>query len=574
MARKGEKRIGKGLIAVIMCLLSLTAPLLPAAQPVRAQDAPAEHYSAPDIAKVIEGIINWKKADNGSTPEGYLINDTFLTLAGTTSGDWFPFGLGRYGYPDNDQGYLAMITEVVQNRYQEPGKLSAVKATEWHRISLAILAMGGDPTAVGKDQNGKPINLIADGTYNRGQTASLGRQGINGWIWGLIALDSKRYAIPAGASYSRSDIIREILSRQLADGGFTLTGNSADPDITAMALQALAPYYGSTQTYTYQSEATGERTTRSVREAADEALAWLAKAQLPEGDYESWGTRNLESTAQVAVALCSLGIDPQKDQRFIKNGHSLLAAMLSYRMPDGGFVHSRAYDPDNPTSQPDKSNSMASEQALYSLVAVWRQMKGLSSLYDFRPAGDTLAGTPDSTGESRPKLIFSSADRASVEALPAKLTTGQYVEVVSLLNKLEQSGDFPGKADYAARLAAARQAILGIQAKIDGINQDVLHKLYPFEGISLADRGVVNDIVQRYETLSDYDQGKILRWDDVVKTKTKLDNLLRALYIALALAVTATAATIGVTYRIKRRRGKKAREMEELAALYGEKDSP
>ena len=572
MVHKVKKGMSTKLIAVILCFVSL-ASLLPAVLTAQAQSKSSKVYSVPEIEKVIEGIINWKKADNGSTADDYLMNNTFLELAGSSAGDWFPIGLGRYGYPDNNQGYLAMITEVVRNRYKEPGKLSSVKATEWHHISLAILAMGGDPTAVGKDPDGKPINLIADGTYDRGKTASLGKQGINGWIWGLITLDSRRYQIPPGAFYSRSDIITEILRQQLLDGGFALTGSSSDSDITAMAIQALAPYYNSAETYTYQREATGQKTTRSVREVVDEALVWLAKTQLPGGDYKSWGTNNLESTAQVVVALCSLGIDPQKDQRFIKNGVSLLDGMLSYRMTDGGFIHSRTYESDNPTSQPDKSNSMAGEQALYSCVAVWRQMKGLSPLYDFRPDESAVSNSAAITGENRPELVFSAADRVSVESLPARLTTEQYVEVVSLLAKLEQSADFQGKMDYASRLTSVKQEILGIQAKIDGINQDVLTKLYPFDRISLSDRGVVNDIMKRYETLSDYDKKKVLRWEDVVKTRTKLDNLVRALYIAFASAVVGIVAAISVVRRIKRRKGKKVREMEELAALYGEKDN-
>lgn len=136
--------------------------------------------------------------------------------------------------------------------------------------------MGGDPTSIGADRDGKPINLIADGVYNRGEVASLGKQGINGWIWGLIALDSLRYPIPEGAFYSRDDIILEILRRQLPDGGFALTGEEADPDITAMALQALSPYYNNKTTYSYTVKSTGEEVTRTVRQIVDEALSTLS----------------------------------------------------------------------------------------------------------------------------------------------------------------------------------------------------------------------------------------------------------------------------------------------------------
>ena len=188
-----------------------------------------------------DGIIAWKKADNGSEPGGDLINNAFLELAGTTPGDWFPIGMSRLGVTDDYDGYLAVLRQKVEKRYVTKDKLSRAKATEWHRISLAVLAAGGDPTSFGKNADGSAIDLIADGTYDRGRTAPLGRQGINGWIWGLIALDSMRYPVPDGAFYTRDDLITAILSQQLCDGGFALTGSAADPDITAMAVQALAP---------------------------------------------------------------------------------------------------------------------------------------------------------------------------------------------------------------------------------------------------------------------------------------------------------------------------------------------
>jgi hypothetical protein len=215
------KQAGKKLTAVLLCLCCLLAT---AAKPLAAsQDRqPNKNLWQRELETIIQGIIDWKKADSGEASSGCLLNDVFLQAAGTTAGDWYPIGLGRYGAVDNYQAYLAVVTQAVQDRYKQPGKLSAVKATEWHRIALAILAMGGDPTAVGRDRDGKPINLIADGVYNRGRTASLGKQGLNGWIWGLIALDAKRYEIPAGSYYSRSDIITEILRSKLPGGGLYL----------------------------------------------------------------------------------------------------------------------------------------------------------------------------------------------------------------------------------------------------------------------------------------------------------------------------------------------------------------
>ena len=167
------------------------------------------------------------------------------------------------------------------------------------------------------------------------------------------------------AYYTRDDIIIEILRQQLPSGGFALSGKTADPDITAMAIQALAPYYNSEKTYTYTQKESGRELSQNVHTVIEEALSCLSLLQLDTGDFESWGTQNVESTDQVLVALCCLGIDPLTDNRFIKNGNTLLDGILRYRMPDGGFIHSFTYDSDNPTSLPDQSNTMAGEQTLY-----------------------------------------------------------------------------------------------------------------------------------------------------------------------------------------------------------------
>ncbi len=338
--------------------------------------------SALDIA---EGIISWKKNENGSSDGDFLIGDKLLEQAGTTAGDWYPIGLGRLNIKDNNSGYLAVVKDKIEDRYRLPEKLSSSKATEWHRISLAVLAMGGDPTQIGTDEAGNTIDLIADGTYDRGRTVSLGRQGINGWIWGLIALDSMRYEIPEGAYYSREDIITEILKQQLDDGGFALAGTESDPDITAMAIQAFTPYRNDEKVYTYRRKSTGSEVSKSVDQVISEALDCLSRIQLSTGDYESWGTENVESTAQVLSALCSLGIDPLVDERFIKNGNTLLDGIMRYKLENGGFTHSFAYDPENPDALPNQANSMAGEQTLCAMAALWRMHSGMRNLYDFRP---------------------------------------------------------------------------------------------------------------------------------------------------------------------------------------------
>lgn len=581
------------------------------------------------LEEIIEGIINWKKSDVGATSNEYLINSEFLELAGSTPGDWYPMALGRYGFSDNYNAYLAVIEENVTTRYKSKGKLHSAKATEWHRISLAITAAGGNPLAIG-EYEGSRINLIADGTYNRGLVASPGRQGINGWIWGLITLDSKRYEVPEDAFNTRIDFILEILNKQLQDGGWALSGNISDPDITAMAIQALSPYYNSENIYSYKSTQIKDEDgnyivfEKSVRTAVDEAVEWLASVQTDDGDFFSWGTQNVESTVWTMLALISIGINPLDDSRFItSSGKTLLDGILKYRNHDGGFIHSYTYDKDNPTSLPDKSNTMASEQTLYGLIALWRYNNEMRNFFDMRneftleeknqisevknlisnlnsdsdkdsvllalnkylnlsnhdrcyirnygklrdfaikfdvelPLDDSLfIGGQDGGSNGEDVILhFSETNKEEAKAIINldDFTTEYYVDVVRLLYILEHSEDFQDKQKYVIGLEKAYNAIVDIQKEIAQINDLVRQKLYPFEEISLRDRTIVNSIFDRILNLSEYDKKHILSYDDILKTKTQVDNLYTALIVGIILSIVAILASYFLVYDIKKRR--------------------
>lgn len=348
----------------------------------------AEHedYTLSTLEETMVDIISWKKSESGVKGQS-LFSEKILTDAGNSSMDWFAVGLGRMGYTDDYISYLGMLKNTVRQKYLTVDKLDAQKATEWHRISLAILSLGGDPTNIENGTEGDTIDLIADGTYNRGYTEALGSQGINGYIWGLITLDSLRYSVPENSSDTRDRIIEKILENQHSGGAFSFNGEDADIDITAMALTALSPYYNSEQSYSINGEE------MTVRHCVDKAVNYLSVNQNSDGGYTSWGMGNCESTAQVIVALCSLGIDPVNDIRFIKEGNNVLDGLMQYKIEDGGFTHSYKADEDNPFAAPGKSNSMASEQALYSLVALYRFQTDLRSLFDYRPEMNSIAKT-------------------------------------------------------------------------------------------------------------------------------------------------------------------------------------
>ena len=293
-----------------------------------------------------------------------------LVAPGESVSDWIAIATGCSGNPVKRNAYLKGLEEYVTAEYERNGCLHNIKATEYHRISLAVLALGGDPTAFGKDTSGEPINLIAEGTYNWDHSDSLGTQGLNGWIWALITIDAKYYDIPRDAIYTREDMINAILAAQTDEGGFGLSGGSPDVDITAMALQALAPYY--------QNDA-------NVRASVDRALGWLSAQQNDSGDFTSWGTGSAEGTAQTVIALCSLGIDPRTDMRFVKNSRSAMDGLLQYQTQSGMFKHSLGGEDD----------VMATEQAALALIALERLDAKANRLYDFTEV-TVYAGTDDS----------------------------------------------------------------------------------------------------------------------------------------------------------------------------------
>ena len=306
-------------------------------------------------------------AAQGCTAETLLQSDKLT--AGDSVSDWVAIAVSRAGTEGDTSAYRKALERYVTRMYREQGGLDRLRATEWQRTALTALALGADPTAFGRDKNGRSVNLLADGVYQFTAAKSLGTQGLNGWIFGLIALDSARFAVPEDAVYTRAAILQALVAAQEPEGGFGLTVGNSDVDLTAMTLQALAPYQNSTVTYTGTS---GESVT--IREVVRRALAWLSDQQTAEGDFISWDAANLESTAQVIIALCSLGVDPATDARFVKNGISAVDGLMRYRLDDGTFRHILT----------DGSDVMATEQALLAQEAMERLSAARRSLYDFR----------------------------------------------------------------------------------------------------------------------------------------------------------------------------------------------
>lgn len=295
------------------------------------------------ITESAEKVCQWQRDKMGISQDESIFSGDFLQNAGIGSSDWLAIGISRFGFEEDYEAYLTALSQRVK------ALSDTDNATEWQRCAITASAMGGDPA----DLEG--IDLVKGGVYGRDEKNSVGKQGLNGWIFALLTLDTMGYKTPEGAEFDRERILDEIVSVQNTDGGFSLSKGESDIDITAMALQAIAPYYN-------------DFSRDDVRKSVDKAVEYLSGKQDSSGTFGS-----AEADSQVIIALCSLGIDPEADSRFVKSS-DLLTALLSYQNSDGGFAHEKGGD----------SDELATGQALCALAAQKRFELTMRRIYDMR----------------------------------------------------------------------------------------------------------------------------------------------------------------------------------------------
>ena len=194
---------------------------------------------------------------------------------------------------------------------------------------------------------------VTGGFIDKAADSNTGQAGIMSWIYGLHVLNN-------GAKSSKhtvDSVIAELLALQLPDGGWAVMGDNGDVDVTAMAVQSLAPHIDK----------------ESVKTAVDKAVELLALRQKDSGYFASFGDENAESTAQVLVALSSLGIDCRSDKRFIKGGKTVFDILGSFKVAEGRYAHVVG----------GETNESAVTQTLYSLISFDMMLKGKGLLYKF-----------------------------------------------------------------------------------------------------------------------------------------------------------------------------------------------
>jgi hypothetical protein len=225
------------------------------------------------ILKLNESNDNVKISNQLNDSFGFLLSKVPEPTFGTISGEWSVLALARGNYNVPEQYFVNYYNRIVGTVKSAKGVLSTAKNTEYSRLILALSALGKDPTDVG----GYNL-LIPLADYSK--TVN---QGINGGIFALIAFDSNNYEIPTIADSTkqatREKYIEFILNKEIKKdtaqaGGFALSGTTPDPDITAMALQALAPYESKPE----------------VSGVINRALTAISNLQNTDGGFTAWGS--------------------------------------------------------------------------------------------------------------------------------------------------------------------------------------------------------------------------------------------------------------------------------------------
>lgn len=315
----------------------------------------------------------------------------------SVNGEWHILGLARSNRKVADGVYSKYADTVAKTLKACDGVLHAKKYTEYSRVILALTSIGEDVTDIGGYNLLQPLSDFDQTVW----------QGVNGAIFALIAFDSHNYEIPkaeAGKTQTtRENLIAHILAQETPFGGWNLSGTSPDADMTGMAIQALAPYY-------YKD--------KTVKAAVDRGLTVLSELQQEDGGYGSWNTSNSESCSQVITALSTMGIDAATDKRFVKNGKSVLDALLSFSPDGSGFEHVKGQG----------VNQMATEQGYYALTAYKRFLSASNILYDMNDV--KIKGQEEPTPTPTP----TPAPTIKVNVTSLKLQVGQST------NKVKVSG--------------------------------------------------------------------------------------------------------------------------------------
>lgn len=330
----------------------------------------------------VDGIAaspdNETKANDGALSAAKYFDANRMSDAYVYGQEWEIYAFAKSGRKI-DNGLIANYKKsLAANKVEWAG--STAKVTDSERVALTLAALGEDITSF------DGVNLVNVICSNDGLTASA-----NNLVYALIAFDeagvSDEAMLASGSSWTRVKLVSQLIAFQNADGGFAIeAGGSSNVDMTAMALQALAPYVEGGE----DAAVTAPDAQPSASASVEAALSFLKSQMNGLCDFGS-----VESNAQVLLALVALGKDPANTKNgFAKGANSLVTAIAAYELGDGkGYAHVMGSD-----GKPGNANALATVQALRALSAYKTAGSGVS----WTKIGGVRAGTAKPSGPVAP----------------------------------------------------------------------------------------------------------------------------------------------------------------------------
>ena len=449
---------------------------------------------------MMKGLSDVEKTRKSSTQEAlkkaesYLQKTVTSPVVNTLSGEWSVLAMARDGYL-TDYARNAYLTELYKTLQDKKGILHHVKYTEYSRVVIALSALNISPTSV----NGyNLLEPLADFKKVSGQ-------GINGSSFALIALDTKKYEIPelknGKTQTTRDALIADILGKEIEGGGWALSGNIADPDVTAMTIQSLVPYMSR----------------NDVNAAVNRGIEKLAALQDADGGYSSDfisesgnPVKNLESSAQVVIALSAVDASLIQQEKFMKNGKTLLDELLRYQKEDGSFCHVIG----------EKSDAMATDQGTLALLAWSRAMNGQTRLYDMTDLGSSQEGG-ESQEETKDKV---DAFRKKMEELPQQITIAEKDKVFSLKTELDLMKNFEEKEKFKTLLNAYVSEIEQQEKAVKKLDERIWNEINPLN-ITLKSQNTVEELSNDLQNIPEANRGYLERLEDLKKAQIIIHKL-------------------------------------------------
>lgn len=242
---------------------------------------------------------------------------------GSVGGDWAVKGVSASGIENDSLGeyFERYYDDVRVNTKQSEGIIDEFYYTGNARVVIGVESVGKDSTDV------EGYNLVEPLDNYKKVTD----QGINAAAYALIASNVADADLENEENYIKF-ILDEAESNKLYE-------KTDKADYAAIVIEGLSFY--------------DDR--EEVKEMIEKCIGCLSEAQLEDGSLG-----NCESTAEAIMALTCAGVDQMSDERFVKDGKTLIDGLMLYKAKDG-YLH---------MADDEETDYMSAEKALLALSSV------------------------------------------------------------------------------------------------------------------------------------------------------------------------------------------------------------